>query len=177
LKALSKGEYKQLSQRLEELARLEELETSSMSDKSKKKSTSGGWGKGFLNRPSKKKTFKKTNVLSSNPIPSLISHTGPSPSSGVSFDLGQNKVQEIPSIPGTRPIAKTPLLSSPNHATATSASLTSRNLVNSSVFSGLVQERYNGIQERSIMQERSSSATNNTNPKKKLSRFAQERMR
>ncbi|KAL3940432.1 MAG: hypothetical protein SGBAC_005040 [Bacillariaceae sp.] len=123
---------------------------------------------------------------------------------GVAFDLSQNRVQEIPSLPGTRPVPPRNNVSmSSNPATAADPSIDDPTIrmMNSTAFSGVIQERptvsvasagdgkeTNAIQERTApksfrrrrqqqQQTQPEPQTQDPNkPKKKLSRFAQERM-
>eukprot|EP00980_Cylindrotheca_fusiformis_P027600 scaffold21455_cov116-Cylindrotheca_fusiformis.AAC.17 len=214
-KPLSDKEYTLLSQRLDELARLEELENERQQNngsklqnrvKTTKKTTNkgdGGWNKGFLNAPKKKPAKKKAPattkplhseaITSSTPAASAsvqesTSSTNTSNRGGVAFDMSQNKVQEIPSIPGTQPL---PPRNTSQPAANTSGSNNSR-MLDSNVFSGIIQERPaaaasssssstrpSGIVERPMIQERrtqTARAPKAEPKKKKLSRFAQERM-
>lgn len=265
LKELTDPEYDQLAKRLDELARLEELENERLQQgarhsklkakratANKSKSSgggSGGWNKGFLNQPKKKKSAKKTSTAEVQPInTSTTNPNKPLPSSppssdqvtadasksqaplpippheasspdapagsttvtkqattgGVAFDLTQNKVQEIPSLPGTRPIPpRNSNLSMPTRPAIAPPVDQPPRMMDSSVFSGVIQERstvgavVNGgnkvnqeanniIQERSAPQsfrrrrqqqeQRQPQVQDPNKPKKKLSRFAQERM-
>ena len=81
---------------------------------------------------------------------------------GVSFDLTRNEIQKIPGIPGTRSI--------PKPSTVSNSSTTSE----SSFFSGVIQER--PTTDQSLQQKAQDETRATTKPKKKLSRFAQERL-
>ena len=81
---------------------------------------------------------------------------------GVSFDLTRNEIQKIPGIPGTRSI--------PKSSTVSNSSTTSE----SSFFSGVIQER--PTTDQSLQQKAQDETRATTKPKKKLSRFAQERL-
>eukprot|EP00526_Cylindrotheca_closterium_P009831 CAMPEP_0113601856 /NCGR_PEP_ID=MMETSP0017_2-20120614/449_1 /TAXON_ID=2856 /ORGANISM="Cylindrotheca closterium" /LENGTH=418 /DNA_ID=CAMNT_0000510171 /DNA_START=1 /DNA_END=1253 /DNA_ORIENTATION=+ /assembly_acc=CAM_ASM_000147 len=101
------------------------------------------------------------------PQPTQASATTAAPTAGgVAFNLSQNKVQEIPSLPGTRPLPPRNNVSMPS-ATRTPAvappiDQTTR-IMDSSVFSGVIQERptvsvapAGEIKETNTIQERSA---------------------
>jgi hypothetical protein len=184
LKPISDQEYESLSQRLEELARLEE---EAAKPKSKSKSSSFGFKKGFLTSNNKAKAAKKkkpsnaattsseqpktTTTTQSIPtapsttsnLPSAETNSTKSPSGGVSFDTSQNQVQEIPRI-GTNPV--------PPKTTTKSRPL------DANIFSGIIQERPMVppvIQERPMMPVNNNSRQAQPPKKKRQSRFAQER--
>ena len=178
LKLLSDVEYNQLSDRLDELARLEDMEEERQEktekvkpNKGKKKVVSGGWNKGFLNKPSTKRNPTKPNTSKHIAMKkeTLVATGSQSKqrevtkqAEGVSFDLTRNEIQKIPGIPGTRSI--------PKPSTVSNSSTTSE----SSFFSGVIQERPTTDQ---LLQQRAQDETcAATKPKKKLSRFAQERL-
>jgi hypothetical protein len=196
--SLSDNEYSQLSQRLDELARLEEMENAGQQQPTKlqrvkvnkKQSGGGGWNKGFLNQPSKKKAIKKKTPAGTKPPPESappVASTPVRPSAsvaqtargGVAFDMSQNEVQEIPSVPGTRSLSGRKTVATPSPT-----SQDTNRMLDPSVFSGDIQERPKdnpgqspGILERPMTNERPSRQQQPAKPKKKLSRFAQERMR
>lgn len=217
LKPISEQEYGRLSQRLDELARLEELEqlkqpTKLQRFKKKSNNSGGGWNKGFLNNQStKKKQAKKkpateansqqvpasataskataqptASATASTPVRKNTSTKTPATSGGggggnVVFDMSQNQVQEIPSIPGSQPLPPR----NNNGSAKTAATSNNSRMLDASVFSGLIQERpTTGTVERPIVQERQQQRQQQhqhqqqqqAKPKKKLSRFAQERM-
>jgi hypothetical protein len=180
LKPVSDTDYDQLSKRLDELARLEESGASVMTTLKPKRSTTkpgSGWKKGFLTSKSKKAKppVKPSSSNSSN--------------KGVSFDTTQNKVQEIPRI-GTQRVPPKPGSSSTNTSTTPSTSTRSSTSkpLESSIFSGVIHERPvmperpvvpetpEQVGERpTIVQERKPTINRPQPPKKRLSRFAQER--
>lgn len=165
-KSLTDQEYQKISQRLEELARLEEEET-----QQKQRGTGGytkrtrnaaasksGWNKGFLNTDNKKAPKKAPPPPKTTPKPNPAA---------VKFDTSQNQTQEIPRI-GTQKVPAKTVPIRPLEETA---------------FSGIVQERP-AIMERVPISKvvsnpapkQQQSTTTDSAPKpKRMSRFAQER--
>jgi hypothetical protein len=191
-KPVSDDDYQRLANRLDELARLEETGAAVPSPLSKLKpkpttttntkkqtasssSSGSGWGKGFLNNNNnvKSKTTSKPKAIS----------------------FGANHIQEIPRI-GTTP-ASTITQQRQGHTPTQKPTPTMENKkqtrpFDSSVFNGVVQERpvvmeqqqqqqqqRSVIRERPMVVERQSQQqpqpTNTAPPKKRVSRFAQER--
>ncbi|CAJ1932525.1 unnamed protein product [Cylindrotheca closterium] len=135
---------------------------------------------------------QSTPAAETTPLP-------PATTGGVAFDLSQNQVQEIPSLPGTRPLPPRNNVSMPPNQAEPTVDETTR-IMNSTAFSGVVQERPTvsvapegeQIQETNTIQERSAPPQSKfrrrrqqqqqmqqkpqDQSKKKLSRFAQERM-
>ncbi len=178
--SLTDLEYQQLSQRLQELARLEEeYEQQDQSDtrpirpsKGGHVTSKGGWNKGFLN-VTKQPTPKAKPTPKPKAKPTL-SPSLPKPSpAAVRIDTSQNQVQEIPRI-GTQklPPKKTPPSSKP---------------LQESAFSGVIQERSTSVVERVPVPVKKTSrfATSRQqkelpdqelqNKPKRMSRFSQER--
>ena len=169
---VSDDDYQRLAERLDELARLEETgaavpssvpKPTAATTTAKKQATSsssgGGWGKGFLNNKA------KPNQPSNSDKPKAIS-------------FGANQVQEIPRI-GTTPastITQQRQGHTPKPTTTTTRNKKETRPMDSSVFNGVVQER-SVIRERPVVVERQSQPqpTNAAAPKKRVSRFAQER--
>lgn len=151
----SDEDYKVLSDRLDELAKLEEEAEKSRSrnQKSSKKLQSKGWSSGFLNKKNlSKKTTARTPTLPTSTKP-VDSTSGPK----VGF-RADDQVREIPRV-GERSVNEI-------RKRTTTSTKGIRQPIDTSVLSGVVQERTASNQ----VQERRSSQ-----PKKKLSRFAQER--
>lgn len=147
-KTVSDEDYDRIAKRLEELALMEEEETKRIKEgrtktvqplgggsvvkpKKSKSSSSFGFQKGFLNK--KKPAKKKTDVLK-NQVP-----TDPKPSStgGVTIDVSQNKIHEIPREGRQQPVPSR----KPQYQTPATQSITANKLLDSSVFSGNVSER------------------------------------
>jgi hypothetical protein len=156
LQPLSDSEYDALSTRLDELAQLEEESgrQKTVNVKSAKKLQSKGWSKGFLNKKQKTKqpkTQQKSEPNRSEPEmkrPAIIPESeGPSKDRKVAFGV-QDEVREIPRV-GERSVSSLPKPAS--------------RPIETSVFSGTVQEK------RGVPEEQKPA------PKKRLSRFAQER--
>jgi hypothetical protein len=151
LRPVSKDEYETISARLEELARLEEQADSAKAEniKSSTKLQSKGWGKGFLNAKPKAKRPAHTNAT-----------TGCAQAKKVGFHA-HHDVKEIPSRIGQRASASeliTPVVAA-------------RKEIDDKVFSGVIRER--------PVVPGTTTATESVKPaapKKKLSRFAQERL-
>jgi hypothetical protein len=182
-------EYAAIAARLDELARLEEDETAqkSQSRKSAKYLQSKGWSKGFLNRPSKQST--KTPVVApapeassgvvsagapvttrtantvSNPAPvaqSLDPISGPeAPRRGrvVGF-APENQVREIPRV-GQRSVKEIPKPGKP---------------IQQTILSSVVRERPRQRRDAGQSRPEESSADDEEEAPRRLSRFAQQRM-
>eukprot|EP00978_Attheya_sp_CCMP212_P007025 scaffold16416_cov52-Attheya_sp.AAC.12 len=167
--------YEEISSRLEELERLEEMDVKEkkVNKKSSKQLQSKGWSKGFLtSSPTSKKT--KANSVPPNKVPSslnkpnigkeTLSKTVPSvsvpPKKKVGFSDSDNDVRSIPRI-GQRSIRE-----------VTPPSRGNRKSFDSSVFSGVIAERPVSavVATPPTLQEAATA------PKKKLSRFAQQRL-
>lgn len=182
---VSDDDYQRLAKRLDELARLEEtgealpkpttIKKQAAATASTSSSSGSGWGKGFLNNSSKNTKSKSSKQPSSKP-------------KAISF--GANQIQEIPRI-GTTP-ASTITQQRQGHATATTPRNNNQTRpIESSVFNGVVQERpvvmeqqqqqqRSAIRERPMVIERQQQPqqqqpTSAAPPKKRVSRFAQER--
>ena len=149
-KSVSDEEYDRIAKRLEELALMEEEETKrikegrakpakplgggSVTKAAKSKSSSSfGFQKGFLN---KKKPAKKKSAEPKKQAPAA---TKPSSTGGVTIDVSQNKIHEIPREGRQQPVPSR----KPQYQTPTSQSITASKLLDSSVFSGQVSERSN----------------------------------
>ena len=149
-KSVSDVEYDRIAKRLEELALMEEEETKrikegrvkpakplgggSLTKAAKSKSSSSfGFQKGFLN---KKKPAKKKSTEPKKQGPAA---TKPSSIGGVTIDVSQNKIHEIPREGRQQPVPSR----KPHYQTPTSQSITANKLLDSSVFSGQVSERSN----------------------------------
>jgi hypothetical protein len=158
---------------LEELERLEEMDAKEkkVNKKSSKQLQSKGWSKGFLtSSPTSKKT--KANSVPTTKVPSslnkprmeTLSKTAPSvsvpPKKKVGFSDSDNDVRSIPRI-GQRSIRE-----------VTPPSRGNRKSFDSSVFSGIIAERpvSAAVATPPILHEAATA------PKKKLSRFAQQRL-
>jgi hypothetical protein len=232
---VSDEEYRALSARLDELARLEEEAEGKMREnqKSARKLQSKGWSKGFLGgtpksdvAPAPKEIRKKTTTQQHASAPPrleqpfkkevLVEKTPPSPikpkesttsasgwskgflntttpskkvelevkerqdnvpagSKKVSFQHTAAEVREIPRI-GEKSVAslkKPPSAGSGLLPANDSNTSGAARPFDTSVFSGVVKERPIGKSSSSTQR---SSSTAETQPKKKLSKFAQERM-
>lgn len=167
LKQLSDEQYASLSARLDELAQLEERANldKSTNKKSAKKLQSKGWSKGFFNSKPKKKPQLKSSAPAS---PATASRK-------VAFEQ-TDSIREIPRI-GEKSINTTRKPSAsvgvrPKTANKAQQQLHPGKLLEESIFTGVVREKparavpYNQQQ----LQQQPVAA-----PKKKLSRFAQER--
>ena len=144
-------EYEALSLRLDELARLEEeAESAKVENRiSSKKLQSKGWSKGFLNAKTKKKKAQPRRVVATETGLSTPANEGRK----VEFK-SNDEIREIPRI-GER-------------SSSELKPSASRNAIEPQVFSGIIRERTIG----SVTVETSPSTKA---PRKKLSRFAQER--
>lgn len=155
-KTMTDTEYEELSSRLDMLARLEEEAeaTKAENQASAKKLQSKGWSKGFLNAKPKKKKAKPKKEAHSTP--------GQPSSQGrkVAFQ-SQDQIREIPRV-GERSTSE--LKSSP-------AMTTSRREIEPQVFSGVIRERPVDLGSKAA-----DSPSKNSPARKKLSRFAQERL-
>lgn len=155
-KTMTDTEYEELSSRLDMLARLEEEAeaTKAENQASAKKLQSKGWSKGFLNAKPKKKKAKPKKEAHSTP--------GQPSSQGrkVAFQ-SQDQIREIPRV-GERSASE--LKSSP-------AMTTSRREIEPQVFSGVIRERPVDLGSKAA-----DSPSKNPPARKKLSRFAQERL-
>lgn len=158
LKPMTDQEYDALSNRLDMLARLEEEAESKKIENqaSAKKLQSKGWSKGFLNAKPKKK--KMTQIKKQ---PELSSSSTTNEGKRVGFQA-TNDVREIPRV-GTR---------SASELKPPTSQQQSRKEIETQVFSGVVRERSIG----SINAPVEDSPSTKPPPKKKLSRFAQERL-
>lgn len=156
MKSVTDTEYEEISSRLDLLARLEdEAEATKVENQaSAKKLQSKGWSKGFLNAKPKKKKVKPSKEASS-----II---GQSSSEGkkVAFQ-SQDQIREIPRV-GER---------SASELKPSSATTTSRREIEPQVFSGVIQERPIDLGSKTT-----NSPSANPPARKKLSRFAQERL-
>ncbi len=179
--------YQEISARLDELILLEEeeMKKKSINAKSSKRIQGKGWKKGFLskdrqvskkqNKPSAKKPIAVESSIS-NPAPSQVIDD-PTRTKKVQF-LPSNEVKEIPRI-GTRSIesVKPPSQSTPPvhdmfHNTIQNRS-TSQSRPSKSIQLGNIIERSNS-NPTSDTGSRAGTDTS-TEPKKKLSKFAQRR--
>ena len=193
LALVSDEDYETIRQRLEELERLEEEDAKSkMTNKaSSKRLQSGGWSKGFLNTSKKgtKKAQKSKQVQVHDDVKTIPSaqsaitseDTQLKSNSKVSFS-GKNEVKEIPRIGlnkvPQRPVPMDNTAANPdaeNAALDSSSGLdpfTPRSTVpfEDSVFRGVVKER------NSPMAKANDQPAQGTGERKKLSRFAQQRL-
>lgn len=154
---VSDQDYESISSRLELLSRLEEEADANknVNQTSSKKIQGSGWGKGFLNKPRKtKQTPKVEPKPSTTTNPSTTVEERAPRTRKVGF--GENKIREIPRI-GEHSVPKAAPAKAPTR------------LISQSVFSGVVAERPVG----GVVQERNAASEQ---PKKKLSRFAQQRL-
>jgi hypothetical protein len=168
LKPVNEEGYSSLSTRLEELERLEEEASKQEAGNSKIKSMRKGWSKGFLNakKPAKKPAPAPTKSISTQQpaptrkaAPPLAPPQKPTPATAhaptterrVNFQ-GEDQVKEIPRV-GERSVSdvKKPA---------------ARKQIEESVFNGVVKERATAP---------SAPRQEQPPPKKKLSRFAQQR--
>jgi len=177
LKPLTDHEYDEKASRLEELMRMEEQATSSQEPvvNPKIKSLRGkGWSKGFLNSSNSKKTSK-------NKPPAEAANTASAKTERKVVFHDENQVKEIPRI-GERSISE---VRKPAAAAAASRQLQesilsgivgerpavqARKEIEESVLSGVVRERPVGGTVSQQQQQQPEAA-----PKKRLSRFAQQR--
>jgi hypothetical protein len=160
--AVSEEEYQDLASRLEELAKLEEeAEAKKKTNQTSSKRLQGsGWSKGFLNKkkPAKKKPVKSAVAAAKAPVATAVTEqAAPRTAKKVGFQEKNNQIKEIPRV-GERSVPSrtiTPVEAAPSRQ------------IETSVFNGVIQERpaAAGVQERSAVE-----------PKKKLSRFAQQRL-
>jgi len=152
LKPVTDSEYESLSNRLDMLARLEE-ETEHAKQENKvsaKKLQSKGWSKGFLNaKPKKRKSQPKK-------VPARTSSTPSNEERKVAFQ-SQDEIREIPRV-GER---------SASELKTTGAA--PRRQIEPQVFSGVIRER--SVESAPANASPSTKAP----PRKKLSKFAQER--
>jgi hypothetical protein len=163
LKPFNEEEYSSLSERLEELERLEEEANSQQEGTSKIKSMRGkGWSKGFLNAkkplPKKKIAPTPTSTSTRKPAPPSVptrkqapAKEAPTTERKVAFQA-EDQVKEIPRV-GERSVSE---VQKP----------AARKNIEESVFSGVVRERASAP---------SAPRQEQPVPKKKLSRFAQQR--
>eukprot|EP00986_Skeletonema_menzelii_P018751 scaffold26699_cov108-Skeletonema_menzelii.AAC.5 len=193
LAPVSDEDYETIRQRLEELERLEEEDAKSkMTNKaSSKRLQSGGWSKGFLNtnKKSTKKAQKEKQAKIDEDVKSIPSaqsavtseDTQLKSNSKVSFS-SKNEVKEIPRI-GLNKVPQRPVPMNNTAATAAAADatfdstsgldpFTPRSTVpfEDNVFRGVVKER------NSPMAKANDQTAQCTGERKKLSRFAQQRL-
>jgi hypothetical protein len=155
-KTMTDTEYEELSSRLDMLARLEEEAeaTKAENQASAKKLQSNGWSKGFLNaKPEKKKAKPKKEAHSTPGQPS-------SQGRKIAFQ-SQDQIREIPRV-GDR---------SASELKSSHAMTTSRREIEPHVFSGVIRERPVDLGSKAA-----DSPSKNPPARKKLSRFAQERL-
>jgi hypothetical protein len=153
LKPVTDTEYEVLSSRLHMLARLEEDTEIAKAENqaSAKKLQSKGWSKGFLNaKPKKKKSQQKK-------IPALAPEQSSGKARKVAFKA-EEEVREIPRV-GMRSASKL----------KSAATTPPRREIEQQVFSGV-------IRERSVGSATESSLSTSPPVRKKLSRFAHERL-
>lgn len=182
---VSDEDYEAILHRLEELERLEEEDTKAkkLNKASSKSLQSSGWSKGFLNSSHKQSGNKKVQIKKEDVkiIPSTQPHQSEDPVSQansnqkVSFS-SKTEIKEIPRVGMNRVPPR------PASATATTTPLDSSADLNpftpistipfeENVFRGFVKERNTSI-ERSNNEQPAQDAGG----KKKLSRFAQQRL-
>ena len=186
LKSLDDEEYNRLSQRLEELARLEEQEQQgnvirnrSRGKAPKPATSSGGWKKGFLcsSTTASSSQKKSPKITSTNPnipprdnaamAPSLTRES----SRSVQIDITQNQVHEIPRI-GTQKVPPKQQQHQQHvsfEAPPTAAGAISpadmeqqeqeRPFLDPSVFSGVIQERRPMVMERTVVSKREATTS------------------
>jgi hypothetical protein len=206
-KVISDAEYERLSARLEELALLEEQaeHNQATNTASRKGLQGGGWSSGFLNNTNKKK--KKTSPKSNKPPPnsvpppsgksqpttndqmvSTIAESEPR-SRAVSFDPRRNDVREIPRI-GQRSALelRKPQPPPPPQAMSSVQSSTGGG-GGAAAVSGVVRERVKSPSKKKqkiplrtggiapAAPESASTSQPDQQQPKRLSRFAQERLR
>jgi hypothetical protein len=168
LKPVNEEGYSNLSTRLEELERLEEKANNQQEGNSKIKSMRKGWSKGFLNtkKPAKKPAPAPTKSISiqkpapaRKPAPPSVptqksapaTTNAPTTERRVNFQ-GEDQVKEIPRV-GERSVSDV-------------RKPAARKQIEESVFNGVVKERATAP---------SAARQEEPAPKKKLSRFAQQR--
>ncbi|KAK1741848.1 hypothetical protein QTG54_007421 [Skeletonema marinoi] len=189
---VSNEDYEAILQRLEELELLEEEDAKSkkVNKTSSKRLQSGGWSKGFLNANNKstKKAQKEKHVkvdANVKTIPSTRStmtsaETQVKNNTRVSFS-SKNEVKEIPRI-GLNKVPQRPIPATTSAATAADATLdsssdldpfTPRSTVpfEDNVFRGVVKERTSPI-----VKANDDQTAQGAGERKKLSRFAQQRL-
>jgi hypothetical protein len=165
LKPFNEEGYSSLSTRLEELERLEEEANKQQEGNSKIKSMRKGWAKGFLNAKKKPAPAPSRSISTQKPaptrkpVPPPVATQKPAPAREnaptterrVNFQ-GEDQVKEIPRV-GERSVSE---VKKP----------AARKQIEESVFNGVVKER--ATVPSAPRQEQPA-------PKKKLSRFAQQR--
>ncbi|KAL7451709.1 hypothetical protein ACHAWC_006489 [Mediolabrus comicus] len=181
--AVSDEDYEAILHRLEELERLEEEDTKSkkLNKASSKSLQSSGWSKGFLNSSHKQSGTKKVQIRKEDVkiIPSTQPHQSEVPAlqvksnQKVSFS-SKTEIKEIPRV-GTNRVPPRPI-----SATATTTSSDASADLNpftpistipfeDNVFRGVVKER-------ASIERTNEQPTQDAGGKKKLSRFAQQRL-
>jgi hypothetical protein len=186
---ISDQEYDRISKRLEELAFLEEQELQQQQVRvsqpkrkhSNKKPTIGAFQfqKGFLNAKSKKvsaKTIKETTTTKIDMPQQPPSEPAVTEKSKITIDTSKNTIQEIPKEGNQQPV--------PPKQSSSSSATSGKTMLAQNIFSGNIQER----PQQQIVPTRANivgvtttnnDSNNNKNPapkKKRVSRFAQERM-
>jgi len=194
------AEYLLLRKRLEELEKMEEEEENAKSEniKSSKRLQSSGWSKGFLN--SKKKTTKKacsiaghqrgnnkieTETLAERSIANHENLVSIQANPKVTFSA-TDEVKEIPRIGESKvPKKASPLVLDPSKIDDTDQIEAFPPVPSApfeeNVFRGVVKERNSlttcaGTEEASVSNAGLPSGNNNVLGKKKLSRFAEQRL-
>jgi hypothetical protein len=165
--ALSEEEYQDLASRLEELAMMEEeAEAKKKTNQTSSKRLQGsGWSKGFLNKkkPAKKNPVKSAVAAANTSLAAAAAVTeqaaAPRTAKKVGFQEKDNQIKEIPRV-GERSV--------PSRTVVPAEAPPSRQ-IEASVFNGVIQERPAAT---AVVQERTAAHE----PKKKLSRFAQQRL-
>lgn len=168
---VSDEEYNDIASRLEELSMLEEEAEAmkKLNQTSSKRLQGSGWAKGFLNK--KKPAKKKPTKSAGKPKPLQAAAGESSMGRKVGFQEENNQIKEIPRV-GERSL--------PSKAQSTQSTPTKP--IENSVFNGVIQERpvASTVLERPTVtatggvQERPAATA--AAPKKKLSRFAQQRL-
>lgn len=164
---ITDDEFNKLSNRLEELARLEDEAKNKMkvNQNSAKKLQGSGWSKGFLNsKPTKAKTNTSTEQSRTNaPVKHIASDsTNSSSSKKVAFNA-DDKIHDIPRI-GQRSVAQ--LKKATKHDKSPEEG---PKPFESNIFSGIIQER-TALQRTDFDQMQTLPK-----PKKRISKFSQER--
>ena len=181
---VSDEDYEAILQRLEELEHLEKEDTKSkkVNKTSSKRLQSSGWSKGFLNTSTKgtKKKVVKVNaddvkIIPSKPTPSSEDAQVVRSKQKVSFSTSKNEVKEIPRI-GLNKVPQKPIPTAATTGLDSSSGFvpftpTSTIPFEDNVFRGVVQER-----NSTKVNANSNQTAQDASGRKKLSRFAQQRL-